>query len=96
MIYPGRPRMSTKTLICERERKQERIVRGRDVSRGRVKGRSYVANFEDGERRHKPKDNGHPLEGKKKAREWKWTLPYIETSQSSTLQNCNVINLCCF
>lgn len=46
--------------------RQERRVGGKDVNRSKAVERCYVAKFEDGERTHKPKDDGHPLEGKRK------------------------------
>jgi hypothetical protein len=46
--------------------RQERRVRGKDMNRSRVAERCFVANFGDGERSHKPKDDGNPLEAKRK------------------------------
>lgn len=36
------------------------------MNRSRVAERCFVANFGDGERSHKPKDDGNPLEAKRK------------------------------
>lgn len=48
--------------------RQERRDGRKHVSRIRVRGRCYVANFEAGEKESWPKGDGHPLEGKKKAK----------------------------